>query len=259
MKPIRSVALATLALTLMAACGDDDKPIAGPDTTAAPVVSAGPSLSIVAPPVGAAIKGNVVALDMVSTGLEIVKADGDTSGRSGHYHVFIDRDPVAPGALIPVEANVVHSADDPIVISGLGMGAHRLAVVLGDGTHARMGTAVAETTVNVEGPSVDVSAPATSPAGQPVELTVNVDGLTLVKADGDTSGATGHLHVFIDREPTPAGQPIPVEAGIIHTTETTISVPDLAPGAHTFSVVAGDGTHSPLNPPVMDKVTVTVK
>ncbi len=257
MKPIRSVALATVAVALLAACGDDDKPLASSNTTTAPVASE-PSLSIVAPTAGTAVKGNVVALDMTSSGLTIVKADGDKSGKTGHYHVFIDRDPVAPGAVIPVEAGIVHSADDPMVLTGLGKGAHRLAVVVGDGAHARLGTAMAETTVNVEGPSVDASAPATSAAGQPVVLTVKVDGLSLVKADGDTSGATGHLHVFIDRDPTPAGQPIPVEAGIIHTTETTISVPDLAAGAHTFTVVAGDGTHSPLNPRVMDKVSVTV-
>lgn len=258
MKLIRSVALAAVAIALLAACGDDDKPLATSDTTTAPAASNAASLSIVAPTAGTAVKGNVVSLDVTSSGLTIIKADGDKSGKSGHYHVFIDRDPVAAGAVIPVEAGVVHSADDPIVLSGLGVGAHRLAVVLGDGAHARLGTTVAETTVTVQGPSVDASAPATSPAGQPVVLNVKVDGLTLVKADGDTSGATGHLHVFIDRDPTPAGQPIPVESGIIHTTETTISVPDLAPGAHTFTVVAGDGTHAPLNPRVMDKVSVTI-
>jgi len=259
MNPIRSVAVAAVALALLAACGDDDPaatPSATPTTVATP--SAALTVSIVAPATGTAVKGNVVSLDVASTGLTIVKADGDTSGKSGHYHVFIDRDPVAPGAAIPVEAGVVHSADDSVVLSGLAVGTHRLAVVLGDGTHSRLSSTVAETTVTIEGPSVDASTPAISPAGQPVELTVKVDGLTLVKADGDTSGTTGHLHVFIDRDPTPAGQPISVEAGIIHTAETAISVPDLAPGVHTLWVVAGDGTHSPLNPKVMDKVTVTV-
>ena len=258
MKPIRSVALATVAFALLAACGDDDTPTATSDATTAPAASGAPSLSIVAPAGGTAIKGNVVALDLASTGLAIVKADGDTSGRSGHYHVFIDRDPVAAGAVIPVEAGVVHTTDDPVVLTGLGVGTHRLAVVVGDGTHTRLGSTVAETTVNVEGPSIDASAPATSGAGQPVVLTVKVEGLRLVKADGDTSGGTGHLHVFVDRDPTPPGTAIPVEPGIIHTAETTISVPDLTPGAHTLWVVAGDGTHVPFEPRVMDKVTVTV-
>ncbi len=255
---IRSVAVAAVAVALLAACGDDDTPSATTGTTTSPAAPTTPSLSIVAPAPGTAVKGNVVTLDLQSTGLTIVKADGDKSGRSGHYHVFIDRDPVAADAVIPAEAGVVHTTDDPVVLSGLGIGSHRLAVVVGDGTHARLGTAMAETTVTVEGPSIDASAPATSPAGQPVVLTVKAEGLTLVKADGDTSGASGHLHVFIDRDPTAAGQPIPVEPGIIHTAETTISVPELAPGAHTLWVVAGDGTHVPLDPRVMDKVTITV-
>jgi hypothetical protein len=128
-----------------------------------------------------------------------------------------------------------------------------VALLVGCGDHDPLSAPAA-----TPGPSVDASAPATSPAGEPVVITVKVDGISLVKADGDTSGATGHLHVFIDRDPTPAGQPIPVEAGIIHTAESTIPVPDLAPGVHTLWVVAGDGTHSPLAPRVMDKVTVTV-
>ncbi|MGH9190331.1 MAG: DUF4399 domain-containing protein, partial [Acidimicrobiales bacterium] len=77
-------------------------------------------------------------------------------------------------------------------------------------------------------------------------------------ADGDRSGKSGHLHVFVDRPPTPAGQAIPVEPGIIHSAATTIEVPGLAPGEHTLWVVAGDGTHVPLDPSVMDKLTVTV-
>ncbi|MEA2686384.1 MAG: hypothetical protein QOE93_1579 [Actinomycetota bacterium] len=260
MKPIRPAirfGAAAAALVLLAGCGSDD-PVTGTAEPADSTVPGATSLSIVAPAAGTASKGNVVSLDLASTGLTVVKADGDTSGRSGHYHVFIDRDPVAPGAVIPVEAGIVHSADDPVVLSGLAVGTHRLVVVLGDGSHTRLGSTMAETTVDVQGPSIDATTPATSPAGQPVFLTVKVDGLTVVKADGDVSGTTGHLHVFVDRDPTAAGQPIPVEAGIIHTAETTIPVADLAPGAHTLWVVAGDGLHNPLAPRVMDKVTVTV-
>ena len=91
----------------------------------------------------------------------------------------------------------MHSADDPVVLTGLAVGTHRLSLILGDGTHGRLGPTVAETTVTVEGPSIDASTPATSPAGEPVVLTVKVEGLTLVKADGDTSGdhrPPPHLH-----------------------------------------------------------------
>lgn len=107
------------------------------------------------------------------------------------------------------------------------------------------------------GVTVDAIAPATVTAGAAVPVTVEVKGITLVKADQDTSGATGHLHVFIDRQPTPAGQPIPVEAGVIHTASTTIEVAGLAAGEHTLWVVAGNGAHVPFEG-ATDKVTVTV-
>lgn len=216
------------------------------------------SLDIVAPVAGSTVKGNVVSLDLDAEGVIIVKADGDSSGRTGHYHVFIDRDPVAAGTPIPNEPGIVHTTADPIVLPGLGVGIHRFVVVYGDGEHVRIGRAQAETTVEVIGPSLDATAPVTSSVGQPVVVNVKVEGFTIVKADGDTSGRTGHLHVFVDREPTPAGQAIPVEAGVIHSADTRIAVGNLAPGEHILSVVAGDGAHVPFNPRVMDEVTVTV-
>lgn len=253
---LRTAAALTGLLALLGACGSDDPPA----TTAAPkpTEAAGPGLAIASPARGATLTGNVATLDLEATGIAIVKADGDTSGRTGHYHVFVDREPVAPGQPIPREAGVVHSADDPVVIPGLSAGPHRFTVVLGDGAHMRTGTAQADTTVTVQGPSIDATAPATSPAGQPVRVSVKAVGIALVKADGDTSGRTGHLHLFVDRPPTPAGQPIPVEPGIVHTAETEVDVAGLAPGEHTIWVVAGDGTHTPLAAGVMDKVTVTV-
>ncbi len=256
-RSIRSCAAAVVALGLLAACGNDDPAtVASVPSSATPAPSA---LSILTPSSGSTVNGNVVSLDLQSAGLAIVKADGDTSGRSGHYHLFIDREPVAPGAAIPKEAGIVHTTDDPVLLTGLAVGAHRVVVVHGDGAHVRMGTTQAEVTVKVDGPSVDATAPASSPAGRPVAVNVKVEGLTIVKADGDTSGRTGHLHVFVDREPMPGGQAIPVEAGIIHSAETNIDVASLAPGEHTLWVVAGDGAHVPLNPRVMDKLTVTAR
>ena len=253
-------AMGGLAL-MAAACGDGGGGEgASVDTTEEVTERPGaePRLAIASPAEGASVKGNVVTLDLEGTGVRIAAADGDRSGATGHYHLFVDREPPAPGTVIPREPGVVHTTDDPVVVPGLAVGTHRFVVVYGDGTHARLGTAQAGTTVKVEGPSVDASAPAASPAGQPVTLAVKVEGLTLVKADGDRSGRSGHLHFFVDREPTPAGQPIPVEAGIIHTAETTVEVPNLAAGEHTIWVVAGDGAHVPLDPKVMDKLTVTV-
>ena len=230
-----------------------------PSTTTASSSPAGTSLSISSPADGATVKGNVVKLAMTVSGISIVKPDGDTSGKTGHFHVFIDRDPLPAGAVIPKEKGIVHSEANPVVVPGLTLGAHRLTVVLGDGTHRRIGDAQATVTVNVSGPAIQASAPATVPAGQPVPVTVTVQGVTLVEANGDTSGSTGHLHLFVDREPTPAGQPIPKgDPTIIHSAKPEVDIPGLAAGAHTVWVVLGDGTHVPFDPPVEAKVTFTV-
>jgi hypothetical protein len=94
-------------------------------------------------------------------------------------------------------------------------------------------------------------------AGQPLSIDVAVAGVQLVKADGDTSGRTGHLHAIVDIEPT-AGQPIPVAPGIVHSATAPIVVTGLTPGEHTIWIVLGNGGHVPFDPPVMDKITVAV-
>ena len=241
--------LATLAL-LAAACAD--KATTTPSTGA-------PTVKIASPATGATMKGNVVTLDLTVAGITIIKADGDVGGRTGHFHVFIDRDPVEPGAAIPKQPGIVHATDDPLMIPGLKKGVHRFVVVLGDGAHKRIGSAQAEISVTVEGPSLDASAPASVPAGQPVPVQIAVEGVTLVKADGDTSGATGHVHLFIDRSPTGAGQVIPKEDGIIHSADALVPVPGLAAGEHVIWVVLGDGNHLPFGPLVADKITVIVQ
>ena len=110
------------------------------------------------------------------------------------------------------------------------------------------------------GPHVDALAPAAVAANQGFGLDVRVDGVELVKADGDRSGRTGHLHVFIDREPTPAGQPIPSgDPAIIHSATVPVAVPGLPPGQHTLSVVLGDGAHFPFEPAVTDEVALAVR
>lgn len=243
------VGLAALAL-LAVACSD--KATTKPSAAASTV-------KIASPATGSTVKGNVVTLDLTVAGITIVKADGDTSGRTGHFHVFIDRDPVAAGATIPKEPGIVHSIDDPLAIPGLKTGEHRLVVVLGDGAHQRIGSAQAEVRVKVEGPSLDASAPATVAVGQSVAVQVTVEGVTLVKADGDASGSTGHLHLFVDRVPTAAGQAIPKEDGIIHSADSTVMVDGLAAGEHVIWVVLGDGNHLPFAPLVADKITVTVQ
>jgi hypothetical protein len=231
-------------------------------TTPTQVPTRKPAISIVSVTPGTHIKGNSVSLELKVTGLDVVKADGDTSGKTGHIHAFIDREPVAAGAPIPKEPGIVHSADyHPLTLTGLSKGEHTITVVLGDGTHTRIGNAQDSTKVTIEGPTLDATAPATVPAGSPVRIDFKVDGVTIVKPDGDASGKTGHFHVFVDQPLPQAGTaiPKPADGSIIHTADPFVEIANLAPGEHNFYVVLGDGNHMPIQPLVADKVTVTVQ
>jgi hypothetical protein len=247
------VGMAVLAL-VAAACGGDDQFREGEGSKS--IETAGIGVSASAP---ATVRGNVVSIDVGSKGVDIVKADGDTSGRSGHYHVFIDREPVRGGEVIPVEAGVVHSAVDPIVITGLDPGKHEFHVVLGNGKHERIGDYEDTVEVTVRGPSVDASVPAEITANTPFPVGVKADGVEIVPANGDTSGKSGHFHLFVDIEPPDPGQAVPTgNPMIIHSATAPITAPGLAPGEHTLWVVLGNGAHQVWDPVVMDKITVTV-
>jgi hypothetical protein len=254
-----------VCITVLGACAQQQEPEA---TTQSPAKSS--SITISEPKDGAEIKGNVIDLKVEVEGIQIVKADGDTSGKTGHFHVFIDKDPVDIGEVVPREAGIIHSADNPIQITGLTKGSHTLTVVVGDGAHKRLALpdddeAEASVEVEVEGPSVDASAPAEIAAGAELTIDVKVDGVTLVGADKDQgpAGTTGHLHVIVDPATAPAanGQPIPKDERNIHTTETSIKIATslLTPGEHTIWIVLGDKSHIPFAPLVADKITVTVK
>ncbi len=208
------------------------------------------------------VEGNVVSLPINVEGIDIKAPDGDDTGESGHFHVFIDKEPVEVGEVIPREAGVVHSADNPIKLYGLSPGEHEFTVVLGDGTHTRIEEGIEDSvTADVEGPSVDGTAPATIESGEDLTVELEGEGVEIQAADGDTSGDSGHFHVLVDPEEAPeAGELIPAaeEGKIYHTAESEVTVEGLEDGEHVIWVVLGDGTHTAFEPAVMDRMTVAV-
>lgn len=246
--------MAVLALALVAAgCGDQG------DETPGETPAGAHDVSLALGDVPDTVEGNVVTIPVTVEGIEIVPADGDKSGDSGHFHVFVDRDPVDEGDTMPVERGVVHTADNPIKVWGLETGEHTFTVVLGDGAHERIhGEIEEEVTVSVEGPSVTAT-PTVS--GSDVNIALASEGVEIKAADGDTSGESGHYHLLVDPATPPKGGeviPAAVENKIVHTAEDGAEITGLAKGQHTIWVVVGDGTHKAFDPPVMDKLTVTI-
>jgi hypothetical protein len=254
---------------IAAGCASDEPTIqlppgGAPTATAgsSPTAPQSPSQSVTIsqPGDGTEVKGNVVDLVVAAQGVGIKPADGDKSGATGHFHVYVDKEPPTAGETIPQAAGIVHSPETNIAVTGLSVGRHKLTVVLGNGAHERIGIASDSVEVDVKGPSVKATAPGTSKAGQPVKVEMKAEGIEIVKADGNPQ--KGHFHVFVDPASPPKadGKPIPTgDPKIIHTADTSTSIADLPAGSHTLWVVVGDGRHVPLDPLVADKVTVVVQ
>lgn len=103
-------------------------------------------------------------------------------------------------------------------------------------------------------------------AGDTVEgptVTVELDahGFQVVPA-GDTTPNSGHHHLFLDRDVSPADEPIPAEEGhIVHMGDgsTTFTFEGVEPGDHRLIAVVGDAIHVPVSPPLQDTVEFTVR
>lgn len=249
------VVAAAVAAMVTPACGGDGSAAAA---KAQLREKAGEDLKVSGVPEDGQLAGNVVELELAGAGVEIVEPDGDTSGRTGHYVVFIDREPVALGEKIPQARDVIETFEDTVTLTGFTKGAHTVAVVLADGAHRRLGTTAAEAAFSVTGPTLRATALEESPAGQPVVVTVAVEDVGVVPPDGSSAGGTAHFDVFVDREPTAAGAPVPTERGILHTAEQTIAVPDLGGGEHELWVVLARGDETSFDPRVADKVEVDI-
>jgi hypothetical protein len=255
------------AAVVLAATGcaksSDQSTVATPPSSPA-MESTMPGAGTVALTLGAVPKsvgGNVVTIPVTVKGITIVKANGDTSGKTGHFHIYIDKEPPAVGQYMPKAPGIVHTADNPIKLYGLKVGMHTFHIVLGDGTHKRITNVHQMVSVDVKGPSVTATAPATLTSGSDLKIDLSAEGVTIVKANGDTSGKTGHYHVLVDPATKPkAGDVIPpaVPNKIIHTAASSVTISGLTAGEHVIWVVLGDGTHKAFDPTVMDKKTVVV-
>jgi len=79
---------------------------------------------------------------------------------------------------------------------------------------------------------------------------------------GDTTPNSGHFHLFLDRDVSAEGEPIPAESGqIIHlgTGADSLNLEAVTPGAHRLIGVVGDAAHVPVQPWIVDTVRFFVR
>jgi len=109
---------------------------------------------------------------------------------------------------------------------------------------------------------VEITEPASGAVmdGPNARIVLAASGIAIGPAGVDSNAA--HHHLFLDTDPTPAGQPIPAgEAGIVHLGQgqTEHTFEGLAPGSHRVIAVLANWVHVPLAPPVHDTVEFTVR
>lgn len=245
----------TVALGALAACGGDDSFERARELRRR---NAGADIEIAGIPEDGVLLGNTATLELSASRLRLVEPEGDTSGRTGHFVVFVDAEPVPVGAEVESGEGVIEAFENPVRVTGLLTGSHELSVVVADGAGRRMNDHVATATVRVKPPTLNASAPAENEADRPVAVSIEVEGVEPAPPGPDASGATGHFALFVDREPTPLGDPVPVERGIIHSSDLVVNVPELGGGEHFVWVMLLKGDKTPFDPFVADKVVFEV-
>lgn len=93
-------------------------------------------------------------------------------------------------------------------------------------------------------------------------VTVRLQTNVPVVQAGDMTPGTGHHHLFLDGDLSPAGEPIPTVPGaVVHMGDgaSEFTFDAVAPGRHRLIAVMANGAHVPLAPPVVDTVFFTVQ
>ena len=94
-----------------------------------------------------------------------------------------------------------------------------------------------------------------------VRAIMQVMNLNITPA-GDTVAGTGHHHLYLDTDLTPADQPVPsIPGSVVHLGDGSAEYwfEDVAPGTHQMIAVVADGIHIPLQPWVVDTVEFVVR
>lgn len=111
-------------------------------------------------------------------------------------------------------------------------------------------------------PAVHIGEPAEGAtlSGPAVHVVLEVRGVELAPA-ADQRPGTAHHHLFLDVDPSPAGEAIPMGVpGFIHLgkAQTEFTIDSVPPGRHRIIAVLADPSHLPLPDAVRDTVFVTV-
>ena len=124
-------------------------------------------------------------------------------------------------------------------------------------------TQTTTTTTTMVAPTLTITSPADGASLPAGSITVNIqaNNFSVVDKQGQANiSGQGHVHYFLDVDaPTTQGQPaIPANGVWTHVAATTYTFVNVAPGTHSISVELVNNDHTPLNPPVVRKISINV-
>lgn len=121
--------------------------------------------------------------------------------------------------------------------------------------------AMPETDASPSGGTVTIVTPMDGVLINGNEISVTLSSSVDILPAGDLTPGTGHHHLYLNADLTPADQPVPTVPGsIIHMGDasTAYTFTGVEPGEYRLIAVVADGVHVPLQPWVVDTVRFTV-
>jgi len=232
---------------------------------------AAPGLKLTAPTGNAFAIGSVTVSVDVSN-FKIVDKQGQSAVKGeGYLHYFMDvTAPTAQGAPAVTEAGTyAHVTAASYTWRNVGGGSHTFSVELVNNDHTPLNPPVVVTQTILVIPEIGlpqsvILAPrdgAVQAAGD-ITITVQAANFNLVVNQGQANAAReGHLLYFMDVDaPTTQGQPAVGPAGSYAATSLdSYTWKDVKAGTHTFSIELVNNDNTPLDTPVVAKISVIVQ
>jgi plastocyanin len=250
----------TSSLLVLTACSK----ISSTTTTPAPTVKITSPATMVPTP------GNVTVTVQVAN-FKIIDKQGQANvSGGGHIHYYMDVDaPTTQGQpAIPTSGVWAHVATTSYTFTNVPGGQHKFSVELVNNDHTPLNPPVVATInvvvlAEIGVPNLVIVTPRdgdTLPVGD-IMVSTQVTNFNVVDKQGQASAShEGHLHFYLDIDaPTTQGQPaIPASGVWAHVASTDYTFTNVSAGTHTISVELVNNDHTPLNPPVVQKITVMV-
>jgi len=242
----------------------------GPKATT--TATAAPAIVITSPTGGVTPQIGDVTVSVTVSNFNIVDKMGQAKvAGQGHIHYFVDVDaPTTPGQpAVTAAGTYATTTATSYTWHNIGGGPHKFSVELVNNDHTPLSPPrVATVSVNVIpeiGPSsLAILSPrdgASVPSGN-VTVDIQVSNFNIVDKQGQANVShDGHVHYYLDVEaPTTPGQPAIPASGIwAHVAASTYTFTNVAAGTHTISVELVNNDHTPLEPPVVARITINVQ